>query len=81
MMFKYLLVIAVVLVAFWLWRNDRRQEQAGPASGRPPSPPPAPIPMVACRHCGTHLPETEAVRGTHGWYCCASHRRLEDPPT
>lgn len=79
-MMKYLLVIAVVLVAFWVWRNDRRQEQAERQPRRAPATPPAPVPMVACRHCGTHLPETEAVQGARGWYCCAGHRRLEDPP-
>ena len=25
--------------------------------------------MVACRHCGLHLPEAEALRGQNGTYC------------
>lgn len=78
-MMKYLLVIAVVLVAFWVWRNDRRQEQAERQPRRARATPEAPVPMVACRHCGTHLPETEAIQGGRGWYCCAAHHRLEEP--
>lgn len=71
---KYLLVTAVVLVAFWIWRNNRRADQAAP-------PPPRsravgqPAPMVACGHCGMHLPADEAVQGRHGSYCCQEHRR------
>lgn len=78
---KYLLVLAVVGVAFWLWRNNRRAEAAERAAQRPPAPPPAkPVTMVACRVCGTHLPQNEAVPGNQGVYCSAEHRqRLEGP--
>jgi uncharacterized protein len=34
--------------------------------------------MVACLHCGTHLPESEAVKGRHGAYCCDEHRQLSE---
>lgn len=72
---KYLLVAAVVLVAFWIWRNNRRADQAAP-----PPPPRSravgqPAPMVACSHCGMHLPADEAVQGRAGSYCCQEHRR------
>ena len=30
--------------------------------------------MVACLHCGLHLPHSEAVAGTRGPYCSAAHR-------
>jgi uncharacterized protein len=78
---KYLLVLAVVGVAFWIWRNNRRAEAADRAAQRPPAPPPAkPVTMVACRVCGTHLPQNEAVPGNQGVYCSAEHRqRLEGP--
>ncbi len=71
---KFALVIAVVLVAVWIWRNNRREEHrdaAGTAARRPASP----APMVACGHCGMHLPQDEAVRGQRGVYCCHEHRR------
>lgn len=69
---KYLLVFAVLLVAFWIWRNKRRPIE-------PPKRPPSlgtPTPMVACRHCGTHLPQNEAVEGPAGFFCNPEHRRL-----
>lgn len=73
---KFLLVTAVILIAFWIWRNNR---QDGHGSATPPAPPrPAgrPARMVACSHCGTHVPESEQLAGRNGVYCCAEHRRL-----
>ncbi len=32
--------------------------------------------MVACAHCGLHVPESEGVRGGGSVYCCDEHRRL-----
>jgi uncharacterized protein len=73
---KYLLVLAVVLVAFWIWRNNRVRDDAPP---KPPAKrqPLPPVTMVECRHCGTHLPEGEAFVGRHGSYCSDEHRRLQ----
>lgn len=78
---KYLLVLAVVLVAFWIWRNNRRIDQDDPASPakKPPAAPPRvapPADMVACRHCGLHLPGPEALKGKQGVYCSTEHRAL-----
>lgn len=74
---KFLLVLTVVLVAIWIWRNNRRidttqEERKRPAQARPP------MPMIACLHCGTHLPESESVKGPHGRYCSAEHRALHE---
>lgn len=84
---KYLLVLAVVVVAFHVWRNNRRaerQERQEREAAAPPRPARAtgqPIAMVACRACGTHLPQNEAVTGRQGSYCSAEHRqRIEGPP-
>lgn len=71
---KYLLVLAVVLVAFYIWRNNRAaeaREQAAP-------PPRAPDAIVTCRHCGVHLPSREAVKGTLGYYCGPEHQRFAE---
>lgn len=80
---KFVLVIAVVLVAVWIWRNNRREEhrdEAGTAARRPASPA-SPAPMVACGQCGMHLPQDEAVRGQRGVYCCHEHRRQAEEAT
>jgi len=75
---KYLLVLAVILVAFYIWRNNRiRDEEDKPARKvKRPGKLAPPTVMVACRHCGTHLPEAEAVRGRQGSYCSGEHLRL-----
>ncbi|MEX1165723.1 MAG: PP0621 family protein [Hydrogenophaga sp.] len=74
---KYLLVLAVLVVAFWIWRNNRRSDSR---PEKQPTPPPIglPLTMVACLECGTHLPESEALRGDQGSYCCAEHRRQHE---
>jgi uncharacterized protein len=77
---KYLLVLAVVFIAIWLWRKGRQEE----LRSRPPPPPPrpavgAPTEMVRCAHCGLHLPATDAVRGSAGRvYCSAAHRKAAE---
>ena len=75
---KYLLVLAVVMVAIHIWRKNRREaleeETRARAAERPPVP--APVTMVACRHCGTHLPRAEALFDVGGHpYCGETHRR------
>ena len=32
--------------------------------------------MVACVHCGLHVPESEGLHGAGGFYCSEEHRRL-----
>ena len=74
---KFLLVLAVVLVAFWIWRNNRSQD-ADREQAPAPRKPLAPVAMVACLQCGAHLPESDAVRGPKGAYCSAEHRALHE---
>lgn len=77
---KYLLVLAVLMVAVWIWRNNRRSDHDEATPPKPPSRPQAATAsaMVACRHCGLHLPASEALKGTAGVYCCAEHRRQSE---
>jgi uncharacterized protein len=70
---KYLLLLVVLLVAFWIWRNNRRVEPPRDAGVR--REPGVPLPMIACSHCGTHLPE---VQGAEGRYCCREHQRQHE---
>ena len=73
---KFLLVLTVLLVAFWIWRNNRQSEQDDAAPKR--KEPARPMPMIACDQCGTHLPQNEAVQGNRGRYCCQEHRRQHE---
>ena len=70
---KYLLVIAVVAVAYLLWRNARLAER-----GAAPKPPPShgPQEMVSCPVCSVHLPRADAVAGGDGRLYCSQEHRL-----
>jgi uncharacterized protein len=70
---KFLVLLAVLAVAYLVWRNGRiaRKDQPpeAPRAGA------APQDMVQCRACGVHLPRGEALPGPDGsLYCCAEHR-------
>jgi uncharacterized protein len=72
---KYLLLFALLFVAWLLWRNARlRDDRTGT---RPPSRPAAgPQEMVSCPVCGVHLPRSDAVPGARGiLYCSHEHRQ------
>jgi uncharacterized protein len=65
---KYLIVLIVVFGVLWLVRSKRPQV-------RPPRPaPPTNEPMLACMHCGLHLPRGEALPGRGGVFCGEAHR-------
>ena len=69
---KYLVLLVVLVVAFGIWRSRRALE----TSEKKPSPLALPQDMLACAHCGIHIPQAEALMlGTQA-YCCAEHRRL-----
>jgi uncharacterized protein len=69
---KYILVLVVVWVGYQLWRRARIADQA--AKERPPQPVNTPMAMVACAHCGTHLPQTEALSDNGHFFCNVEHR-------
>ena len=66
---KILLFLVVVFVLLWLLRGatTRRRGSAAP-------PPQAPQEMIACAHCGVHLPRDEALPGRGGVFCGDAHR-------
>ena len=66
---KFLLLIALFFVVWWLLRKARVSR----AAGRQP-PARAPEQMVKCAHCGVNQPVSESIL-THGrYYCCNAHR-------
>ncbi|MEZ5701617.1 MAG: PP0621 family protein [Burkholderiaceae bacterium] len=73
---KFLPVLAVIVVAVWVWRNNRQAELRPPSHDQPS--PVTAMAVVACQHCGTHLPESEAVLGRRGSYCCVEHRQQHE---
>ena len=71
---KYLLLLALLVVAYLLWRNARIAREAPPPDRPGPG---LPQEMVRCAHCGLHLPRQDAVTGGNGLpYCSQEHRLL-----
>ena len=87
---KYLLVLLVVVVAAWVvsGRSRGRADLRGAAKDRPAAKPGAAAQadaagaaqaMIACRHCGLHLPRAEAVADAQGRLFCDDAHRLAGP--
>jgi len=73
---KFLLLLVVIGIAIWMFKS--RHRVPGPKKPPPPAKPggtPAEAtPMLACAHCGVHLPKTDAVLDPAGRaYCSAAH--------
>lgn len=77
---KYLLVLLVVLIAVGVWRKRHRAEnpEQRRAAPRTESRLQPPQDMVACAHCGLHLPRSDALMlgsaSQAKYYCSAEHR-------
>ena len=75
---KYLLVILLILVVFWIWRSGRPNQKEAVQPDRPQSKSSEGkeiTEMVACGVCHVHLPKSEALIGRDGFYCSEAHRR------
>jgi len=66
---KILLFLVVVFVLLWLLRGATSRRRGGE-----PRSPQAPQEMIACAHCGVHLPRDEALPGRGGVFCGDAHR-------
>lgn len=71
-MSKLLLLLLFGILAYLVFKGLARRARV-----RDDEPHAAPLPerMVACAHCGVHLPESEAVAGDGRHFCCDEHRR------
>ncbi len=68
---KFILILAVVVLVLWLARRGLKRV---PGRDAPPPPLPAPMEMVACRHCGLNVPRSDALPGRGGLFCTEAHR-------
>jgi uncharacterized protein len=81
---KYLIVLLVVFVGVWVWRSNRmaisktNRENVEREAERQQ----AQKTMVACAHCGIHLPQIEALAAPSAdlrsqlWFCSTEHRQF-----
>jgi uncharacterized protein len=79
---KILLLLVVVAFALWLLKTKGRA--APPPSARPGTPktpksPLQPAQMLACVHCGVHLPQADTVQDAAGRVYCSEAHRLAGP--
>jgi uncharacterized protein len=73
-MLKWLIFILLGYLLFQYWQ---RRQLPRPGPGRSGGAARGPEHMVACVHCGIHLPESESLGDAEGRpYCCEEHRRL-----
>lgn len=74
---RFLLAFLVLLVLAWRWRSWREARQRELQDRKRTTP--ETVGMVACRHCGLHVPPQDAVAGSLGSYCSAAHRLSGEP--
>ena len=74
---KIVIVLLALLLLVWLLLGSARRRAK---ESRRDAPPPSAKPegqiegMVACAHCGVHLPASLALLGQGRPYCSAAHR-------
>ena len=73
---KYLLLFAILLVAYLVWRNGRLRDESAAARRPGAAPGAAPQEMVRCPVCGVHLPRSDAVADARGILYCSQEHRL-----
>lgn len=72
---KYLVLFAVLLVVYLIWRSQRVTGDRPPGAGSKPADP-QPQDMVQCPVCALHLPRGEALIGADGQAYCSQEHRL-----
>lgn len=72
-MARVLILLAVVALVWWLLRPHPGRRGSSP---EPQGREAVPREIVACAHCGVHVPRDDALPGPDGHaYCCEAHRR------
>ncbi|ABM57260.1 PP0621 family protein [Verminephrobacter eiseniae] len=74
---KYLVLLLVLALAIIIWRSRRAPDAAAPKPGPAAQAPPD---ILACAHCGLHIPRAEALMLGDQAFCCAQHRQQHQGP-
>lgn len=91
MLTRILIILGLIALALWMLRKALGRPDANKASGASDAKPagaakkkketPA-LGLIACGHCGLHLPRSEAIWRADQPFCCEDHARASrsDPP-
>jgi len=73
---KFVVVVLAILLLVWLLLGSSRRRAKEARREDPPAAqgPPQVEGMVACAHCGVHLPGSLAVQSRGLAYCSVTHR-------
>lgn len=75
---KAIVVLLALLLLVWLVLGSIRRRGDRVQRPDPPAAPPPPVTalegMVACAHCGVHLPLSLALTNQGRVYCSSAHR-------
>ncbi|MBL8305760.1 MAG: hypothetical protein JNM33_03625 [Rubrivivax sp.] len=74
---KYVILIALAAVVLW-WLRARLRGPAAPTARRRAEPA-RPQAMLACAHCGVHVPQADVVADAAGRPYCSEAHRLAGP--
>jgi len=77
-MSRILFIIVIVGIALW-WLFGRRRGGDAAKPETPAAKKNEPQSMVACAHCGVHLPKAETVADAEGRLFCGEAHRLAGP--
>lgn len=68
-----LLTYLAIGTFIWFFIKNFLRKQQGQAN-KPPAAKRGEL-VVQCRHCGVHLPESEAINAEADYFCSADHKR------
>jgi uncharacterized protein len=75
-MSKWLFWGAIALAAFWIWKihEGKKKRQAEQSKPQAPGPGKSSAALIlACAHCGLHLPKDDAIETNGQWFCSKQH--------
>jgi len=72
MAIKFILLVLIVLAAYWLFTARRAGKHPGTQTNGAKA-----ERMVVCAHCSLHLPLSESISEAGRYYCCDEHRALD----
>jgi uncharacterized protein len=79
-MLRVLILVAVVVgLALWLLKGRKPAERGSAEARRGNARRDGPATMVACAHCGVHLPRPDAVLDVQGRTFCGEPHRVAGP--